>query len=121
MVMRDGRPSLPQRQLSIIWRVAFLFKRGLNQNTLEPEHVEQIFAWYRDYANVASVARVATLDEIAQNDWNLNISRYVEPTAEVETLTVEQALANLKQSLGQAYAAEERLAKLLKEAQFGEF
>lgn len=56
---------------------------------------------------------MTTLDEIRENDFNLNISRYVEPVVEAETITVEQSLANLKESLNAAYEAEDRLKNLL--------
>jgi type I restriction enzyme M protein len=51
---------------------------------------------------------VVTLDEIRENDFNLNIPRYVEPVIEEESMTIEQAIANLKESLQAAYAAEDR-------------
>jgi len=62
------------------------------------------------------VARLVPLDEIQENDWNLNISRYVEPTVEEEAISVADALANLKTSLKSAYAAEDRLKALLTKA-----
>ena len=49
---------------------------GRAQNELLPEHVARIHGWYRDYEDVAGVARVVTLEEIAANDHNLNIPRY---------------------------------------------
>ena len=61
-------------------------------------------------------SRVVRLDEVAQNDWNLNIPRYVEPVAEEQTITVQEATANLKRALADAYAAEDRLKVLLREA-----
>jgi len=90
------------------------FKRGRNQNTLEPEHGEHLFRLYRDYKDVPGEAKVVTLDEVAANDHNLNIPLYVEPVAEEETVTVEQALADLKKAYADACAAEDRLAALLK-------
>ena len=56
---------------------------------------------------------MVTLDEIAANDWNLNIPRYVEPVIEEETVSVEEALKQLQQALEEAYAAENRLKELL--------
>jgi type I restriction enzyme M protein len=93
-----------------------LYRSGRNQNTLEPEHSGQILAWYQTYDDVEGYAHVATLEEIAENDWNLNIPRYVEPIIEEETITVEEALSNLKQALDEAYAAEDRLKDLLRDA-----
>ena len=107
------RKKPARKQQVLIVDAARLFKKGRNQNTLEPEHVEQIFRWYRGYADVPGAARVVSLDEIARNDWNLNIPRYVEPIAAEETASVQEALANLEQSLVAAYTAEERLTELL--------
>lgn len=93
-----------------------LYRRGRNQNTLEPEHADQILTGYRDYRDIPGMAHVATLSEIERNDWNLNIPRYVEPVASGEAITLEESLANLKTCLGEAYAAEERLKSLLHSA-----
>ena len=79
-----------------------------------PEHVDTIYCLYDGYKSVEGVCRVVPLDEIRSNDYNLNIHRYVEPVIEEETMTVDQALANLKESLAAAYAAEYHLLELLK-------
>lgn len=92
------------------------FKKGRNQNTLQPEHIDQIFTFYKEYTDKIGVARVVPLDEIASNDWNLNIPRYIEAPIKEETSSVSEALANLKTALDEAYAAEDRLKKLLQEA-----
>ncbi len=90
------------------------FKTGRAQNELLPEHVARIHGWYREYKDVAGVARVVTLAEIAANDHNLNIPRYVEPKVEHEVLTVEEAMERLRQSAEAALAAEEKLVQILK-------
>jgi type I restriction enzyme M protein len=89
------------------------FKTGRAQNELLPEHVERIHGWYRDYRDVEGVARVVTLDEIAANDSNLNIPRYVEPRVAQEALTVEEAMERLRASAEAAFAAEDRLIAIL--------
>ena len=90
------------------------FKTGRAHNELLPAHVERIYGWYRDFKDVDNAARVATLDEIAANDYNLNIPRYVEPKVEQETLTVEEAMKRLRASAEAAFAAEDRLIEILK-------
>jgi len=109
--------KIPQRQHKVLMMDAStLYLRGRNQNTLEPEHIERMLSWYQGFADVEGHARVVTLDEIAANDWNLNIPRYVEPIIEEETISVEQALMNLRHSLEVAYKAEDRLSQLLRDA-----
>lgn len=90
------------------------FKTGRAQNELLPEHVERIYGWYRDYKDVGGIARVVSLDDIAANEHNLNIPRYVEQIGQQESLSVEDALAQLRTSADAAFASEEKLVAILK-------
>jgi type I restriction enzyme M protein len=108
------RKAKERRNKVLILDASREFKTGRAQNELLPEHVERIYGWYRDYKDVEGVARVVTLDEIAANDHNLNIPRYVEPKVEQETLSVDEAMRKLKESADSAFAAEEKLIALLK-------
>lgn len=112
LVFRESKPK-DHRQKVLFIDASHEFKSGRAQNELLPEHVDSIHHWYEGYQDVAGVCRVATLDEIRKNDYNLNIPRYVEPVIQEESLSIDQALANLKNSLQAAYAAEERLKGLL--------
>ncbi len=93
-----------------------LFRKGRSQNTLEEEHACQILEWVRAYQDVPGSARVVSLEEIAGNDYNLNIPRYVEPPAQEATIGVDEALQGLQAALEDAYAAEDHLLSLLKKA-----
>lgn len=77
-------------------------------------HVERIHGWYDDYQDVAGMARMVTLAEVAANDDNLNIPRYVEPMVNHDVPTVEEAMQRLQASAEAAFAAEEKLIALLK-------
>ncbi|NCC24600.1 MAG: SAM-dependent DNA methyltransferase [Deltaproteobacteria bacterium] len=112
LVFRESKPK-NHRQKILFVDASKEFKSGRAQNELLPEHVEKIHRWYEEYQDVEGFCRVVPLDEIRENDFNLNIPRYVEPVIEEEALTVEQAIANLKESLQKAYAAEDRLKALL--------
>jgi type I restriction enzyme M protein len=114
LVFRETKPKAHRKKVLFI-DASREFKTGRAQNELLPEHVARIHQWYTDYADVEGVCRVVPLDEIEENDFNLNIPRYVEPVIEEETITVEEAVANLKVSLEAAYAAEDRLMGLLKQ------
>jgi len=90
------------------------FKTGRAQNELLPEHVERICGWYRDYQGVEGIARVVSLDEIAANNYNLSIPRYVEAKREQEVLTVEDAMKQLRESAEAAFSAEDRLLTIFR-------
>jgi type I restriction enzyme M protein len=55
------------------------------------------------------------LEEIAVNDYNLNIPRYVEPKPKQEMLSIEEAMNRLKERAYAAIAAEDRLLKLFEQ------
>ena len=54
------------------------YGEGRAQNYLRPRDEEKITATYRNFADVDSFARVVTSDELAENDFNCNIRRYVD-------------------------------------------
>ena len=108
------RKKKDRRNKVLILDASREFKTGRAQNELLPQHVEHIQGWYRDYKNVEGVARLATLDEIAANDHNLNIPRYVEPKVEQEVLTVDEAMKRLRNSAEAAFVTENNLVGILK-------
>lgn len=112
LVFRHKKPK-EQRQKILFIDASKEFKAGRAQNELLPEHVKTIHGWYDQYADVEGVCRVVTMGEIRENDFNLNIPRYVEPIIEEETVSVAEAVKNLQGSLQKAYAAEDKLKELL--------
>ena len=54
------------------------FAAGRAQNYLLPEHAEKIVSAYRAFADIPGYATVVTREELAANDDNLNIRRYVD-------------------------------------------
>jgi type I restriction enzyme M protein len=88
---------------------------GRAQNFLEPQHVRQLFDWYKDFKEVANYTKVATLQDIAENDYNLNIPLYVEKIIEDNLPSVEVALADLKMAWEESLQAEEKFISILKQ------
>lgn len=86
---------------------------GRAQNFLEPEHVKQIFDWYRNFQDMENYVKVATLEDIAENDFNLNIPLYVEKIIEDNLPSVEEALAELKKAWEESQKAEEKFKSIL--------
>ena len=89
------------------------FRAGKAQNFLDPEHVAAIVGAFRSYEEVERFAHVADLDEIAANDHNLNISRYVDTSEPVEVLSVTDALAQLRKAERRRDEAAARMDELL--------
>ena len=91
------------------------FKEGSAQNYLRDEDVKKIAAAFHAYADVDKYARVVGLDEIEKNDWNLNISRYVETAEAAEKVDVAAAIARLRELEGKRAEAEVRMNAYLRE------
>ena len=90
-------------------------RTGRAQNFLEPEHIQTIYEWYNRYEDVKDHVKVVDIDAIKANDYNLNIPLYVEKEITDNLPSMEQALADLKDSAQRAWDAEDRLKTLLKE------
>ncbi len=74
------------------------FEAGKNQNYLRDEDVEHIVAAFRAFEDADKYARVVPAEEIAANDWNLNISRYVDTSVAEERIDVREALGRLREA-----------------------
>ena len=75
------------------------FKSGKNQNQLSEENIAKIVATYKAGENVGKYAYLASLKEIQENDYNLNIPRYVdtfEAEAEIDLDAIAQQLQALE-------------------------
>jgi type I restriction enzyme M protein len=88
---------------------------GRAQNYLEQEHVNQIFDWYRTFADVKNCVKVAELDDLKGNEYNLNIPLYVEKGIEDNLRSVEEALADLKAAWESSLQAEEKFKAILQQ------
>ena len=91
------------------------FRPGKAQNYIDAEHITKIVQAYRAFEDVDRFAHVADRSEIEGNDFNLNISRYVDTTETVEVMPVEEALAQLREAERRRDEAVARMDELLAE------
>lgn len=84
------------------------FKAGKAQNTLTPENLEKIYDTYVKRKDVERFAHVAKMEEIEENDFNLNITRYVDTF-------IEEDPVDIKVNLKELAELEPKLKKLEKE------
>ena len=91
------------------------FRQGKAQNFLDREHIDKTVAAYRGFEDVERFAHVADLAEIEANDFNLNISRYVDTSEPIEVLSVEEALAQLREAERRRDEAVAQMDRLLVE------
>ncbi len=88
---------------------------GRAQNYLEENHVKQIYDWITAFENVENYVKLVAYNEIAENDFNLNIPLYVEKIIEDNLPSLEEALSDLKSAWEESQKAEQRFKQILKE------
>ncbi|MCY3859997.1 MAG: type I restriction-modification system subunit M [Gammaproteobacteria bacterium] len=79
------------------------FEKGKRQNSLTDEHIETIIGTYRERPDsIERYSRRVQMDEIEENDFNLNISRYVstaEPEIEIDLLATHTELVDIEKRI----------------------
>ena len=73
------------------------FTKVRNQNVMNEEHINKVIDTYNNREFVDKFAYVADFDEIAENDYNLNIPRYVDTFEEPEPIDVVQLSKDIKE------------------------
>lgn len=84
------------------------FEKGKNQNILRDSDIDKIIEAYSKREDVDKYAHKAELDEIMENEYNLNIPRYVDTTEPEKPIDVVQVVADIKET-------DKKIAKLSSE------
>lgn len=91
------------------------FDKGKNQNLITDSHVDKIIETYKNRQDVEKYAHVATIEEIEENDYNLNIPRYVDTFEEEEPIDLQAEFATLTALQNESQNIDEELDKYFHE------
>ena len=95
------------------------YQDGKNQNLLRPEDIRKIVRTCRARASVDKYAYLATFAELKENDFNLNIPRYVDTFEEEEEIDLMQVRREREQLKEELAALEVEMDGYLKELGYG--
>jgi type I restriction enzyme M protein len=87
------------------------FEKGKNQNSITDDQIKRIVETYDKRKDVDKYAHVASFDEIKENEFNLNIPRYVDTTEPEKPVDVVKVVANIKKADEQIAELSQALAK----------
>lgn len=73
------------------------FEKGKNQNRLRESDIDKIIETYQQRKSEDKYSHVATLDEIKENDYNLNIPRYVDTFEPEPEIDLDEVVSQIKQ------------------------
>ncbi|MDE0094605.1 MAG: type I restriction-modification system subunit M [Gammaproteobacteria bacterium] len=91
------------------------FEKVGNQNTITDEQVERIVSTFKKRETIEKYSYLAQLDEIRENEFNLNIPRYVDTFEKEESIDLEQVAKVLKQLETQIQKTDKTIEKYCKE------
>jgi type I restriction enzyme M protein len=91
------------------------YQEGKNQNFLRDQDIDKIVSAFDKWEDVEKYCRVVDLKEIQENDYNLNIARYIDSTEEEEQIDVEEAIAELRKLEEERNKIEEQMYGYLRE------
>jgi type I restriction enzyme M protein len=91
------------------------YEEGSSQNFLREKDLEKILDAYHNFEDIEKYCRVADMEEIERNDFNLNVPRYVDTTEEEEPVDVEEVLTELDQLEKERDEIESEMMSYLKE------
>ncbi|WP_046173352.1 type I restriction-modification system subunit M [Domibacillus indicus] len=96
------------------------FQEGKNQNTLREIDILKITDAFNDYKNIEKYAQCVPIEEIEENGYNLNISRYIDKSEEEELVDINTLLTDLKEIENKHQLIKQKLSGYLQELGIGE-
>ncbi|BDY11911.1 type I restriction-modification system subunit M [Hydrogenimonas cancrithermarum] len=91
------------------------YKEGKNQNTLTQENIEKIIDAYDGLNDIDKFMRIVDMEKIRENDYNLNIARYIDTSEPEEIVDIETVLQEIAELEVKEKAIDEELGGYLKE------
>ncbi len=94
------------------------YESGKNQNKLSEENIAKIFDTFQSWETIDKYSYVAKKEEIIENDYNLNIPRYVDTFEEEEPVDIAATQLEIAELKKELVSVENQMADYLKELGF---
>ena len=91
------------------------YGKGKNQNRLRTEDINHIVNTYKERKEEDKYSHLASIDEIKENEYNLNIKRYVDTFEEEKQVDIEEVKKNIEETRKEINRLEDELQKNLKD------
>ncbi|SHI19397.1 type I restriction-modification system subunit M [Desulfosporosinus lacus] len=90
------------------------FEKGKNQNRLTDKNINKIIETYKNRVDVDKYAHVASPEESKENEFNLNISRYVDTSEEEQAIDLDEVNKQLEKDKQEIAELEAKINEQLK-------
>jgi len=94
------------------------YEEGKNQNRLRKKDIEKMVAAFENYQDIDKYARIVDIKELEENEFNLNVRRYVENSEDEEIIDVKSVWAEVKELEKQRDNIDSKVEEYLKELKY---
>ena len=117
LVLNKNKPRALKSKIIFIY-AANDYQDGKQRNTLRDEDITKITGAFYKYKDVDRYCHVAGLDELAENEYNLNVPRYVDISEPEEEINIQDTINELKKLDKERSNLESQVWQDLKELKF---
>lgn len=119
LIINKNKPI--ERRNKVLFIDASLgFVKDGNKNKLTQGDIENIVNVFNEFKEIEKYSAIVELKTIRENDYNLNISRYVDISVIEEEIDIDNVINDIKQVKGSFLETEKKLNQYLKELGLGE-
>lgn len=91
------------------------FEKGKNQNRLRPSDIDKIIKTYEHRNTEDKYSHVASLDEIRENNYNLNIPRYVDTFEDEDEIDLDKVAAEIRKLDANSRELDDKISEFIKQ------
>lgn len=117
LILNRNKPKKRKDKIIFIYG-AKDYQEGKNRNTLRDQDISKITDAFEKYRDVDRYCHVADLEEIIENEYNLNVPRYVDISEPEEEIDIQETIEELKTLDKERVRLETQVWKDLKELEF---
>lgn len=114
-IFDKSRASEQQNQDVLFIDASREYENGKNQNKLRDQDIDKIFETYKSWETIDKYSYIATREEIIENDYNLNIPRYVDTFEEEEPIDIAVTQKEINAIKNELQTAENQMNEYLTE------
>jgi type I restriction enzyme M protein len=114
LIINKNKPSEKKNRILFIDASSGFEKYG-TKNRLREEDIERIITVFNNFKDIEKYSKVATREEINENDFNLNISRYLDIGDEEEIINIQNIIKEIRELRKKENEIESKLNNYLKE------
>ena len=114
MILNKNKPAKRKNKIMFIYG-AKDFEEGKNRNKLRNEDIKKIVSAFDKFEDIDKYCHVADITELEENEFNLNVPRYVDISEPEEEIDIQEAYDELKDVYKEQDKLKKQVEKVLKE------